>query len=348
MSTNRNQSPRGTFYKSRTRKNKKESSLGIFQIAIVVMGLVSCYTTTLGLIPMLQNQIISLLLAAALSLFMISIAFYLPQAYRNGTEKMAIWGYVAVALFSVLLNYNYIFGAFSAEKLLYAELTSHRDALSEMVSTAEGILEKDVEELELQVAQLLASRDEEAENNLTPGKGPIYREKDQKYRAKSSELEAKSGQVISELKNAKEESSAAIEVINKSMDLADPEAYRLAIPEAIRIYNKIASELMADLEGIEFDKRRFVNKDVGQLSHSMHSIATMFGRDQNAALIFGSLLLAFLIDFVVLFAIVVINRSTAKPEDLQRNRRSKNKRRTSSTFRNQGQDRKEDIFVERG
>ena len=84
--------------------------IDLFPVAVFIMGIVSCYTTATGIYPMLNNWILSYAPAIALSVFMVAIALRIPQAYREGNQVKLIMGYIFVASFSVLLNFNAIYG----------------------------------------------------------------------------------------------------------------------------------------------------------------------------------------------------------------------------------------------
>ena len=116
-------------------------NIDLFPIAVFIMGIVSCYTTATGLMPMLDNWILSYATAIALSVFMVAIALRIPKAYKEGNQTKLILGYIFVASFSVLLNFNAIYGVFTSEKLLYEELKENKSQLTAVTVSAKSALD---------------------------------------------------------------------------------------------------------------------------------------------------------------------------------------------------------------
>lgn len=286
----------------------KQSAL--FNLAIIIMGTVSCYTTAMGLAPMLGNRVFSLAVAAALSLIMIAIALQLPKAYQENRQTGMILGYVFVATFSVLLNYNFIFGKFSSEKILYKELEAHKDALSDLMQKGETAARShyQIETLAAAAEQKRAVANEEYQNNVRPGKGKIHRQKDQVARLAEAKLNTAKANYTAFMQPIKTDIDSVFTQTTAALYQTDWSKYSQVIPLVTASYNKIGSKLSSQLPEFKHQPRRFENRDIGQLSHSLGSMfsAKKNGGDPFAVVV--ALILAILIDFIILFAIIVLNR----------------------------------------
>ncbi len=301
----------------------KQSAL--FNLAIIIMGTVSCYTTAMGLTPMLGNQLFSIAVAAALSLIMVAIALQLPKAYQENRQAGMILSYVFVAAFSVLLNYNFIFGKFSAEKILYKELAAHKDAFSDLMETGEAmaISKYDLEALAIVAKEKRSIANEEFQNNIHPGKGKIHRQKDQIARIAEQQLTANQENYDALINPIKADMDTILMTTNAALAQADWEIYGQTIPLLTTAHNKLGSKLKSQLPTFAFETRRFENRDIGQLSHSLGS---MFSAKKNGGDPFAvavALVLAILIDFIILFAIIVLNRpATAEKKSRQKDKKA--------------------------
>ena len=195
----------------------------LFNLAIIIMGTVSCYTTAMGLTPMLGNQLFSIAVAAALSLIMVAIALQLPKAYQENRQAGMILSYVFVAAFSVLLNYNFIFGKFSAEKILYKELAAHKDALSDLIEKGEAMAKNkyDLEALAVAAKEKRSIADEEFQNNIHPGKGKIHRQKDQVARKAEQQLTANQENYEALINPIKADMDTILGITNAALAQAD-------------------------------------------------------------------------------------------------------------------------------
>lgn len=306
-----------------TPENKQSA---LFNLAIIIMGTVSCYTTAMGLTPMLGNQLFSIAVAAALSLIMVAIALQLPKAYQENRQASMILSYIFVAAFSVLLNYNFIFGKFSSEKILYKELESHKDALSDLIEKGEAMAKSkyNLEGLTIEAKEKRSIADEEFQNNIQPGKGKIHREKDQVARIAENKLTANQENYQALIGPINADIDSVLMTTNAALAQADWETYSQTIPLLTTAYNKFGSKLKSQLPEFTFEARRFENRDIGQLSHSLGSMfsAKKNGGDPFAVVV--ALVLAILIDFIILFAIIVLNRPATTPQ--------KNSKKDNKTF----------------
>jgi len=301
----------------------KQSAL--FNLAIIIMGTVSCYTTAMGLTPMLGNQLFSIAVAAALSLIMVAIALQLPKAYQENRQAGMILSYVFVAAFSVLLNYNFIFGKFSAEKILYKELEAHKDALSDLIEKGEAMAKSkySLEALAIAAKEKRTIANEEFQNNVHPGKGKIHREKDQVARIAENKLKANQENYQGLIGPINADIDSVLMTTSAAMAQGDWETYRQTIPLLTSAYNKFGSKLKSQLPEFTYEARRFENRDIGQLSHSLGS---MFSAKKNGGDPFAvavALVLAILIDFIILFAIIVLNRpATAQQKNSKKDKKA--------------------------
>lgn len=312
-----------SFEKENTSNPPEQKQSALFNLAIIIMGVVSCYTTAMGLEPMLGSRIFSIAVAAALSLVMIAIALQLPKAYKENRQVGMILSYVFVASFSVLLNYNFIFGKFSSEKILYKELEEHKMALAGLIQKGETEMKShyQLESLASLAKEKRTVADEEFQNNVNPGKGQIHREKDQAARIAENKLKASQESYSTLLSPIQEEADSVMVVSSSALAQSNWEAYSATIPYVTTAYNKIGSKLSSKLPDFTYESRRFVNRDIGQLSHSLGSIFSSQKNGGDSFAVIVALILAILIDFIILFAIIVLNRpSTAH---LQKSKKQK-------------------------
>ncbi|RMG26148.1 MAG: hypothetical protein D6730_09695 [Bacteroidetes bacterium] len=327
--------PKATpFQKGYVRRNSEPSATDapkshpLFPLAVVIMGIVSCYTTALGLEPMLNNLLLSYAMAFALSIFMVAIALQFPRSYQNGTQNRLILGYSMVAIFSVLLNFNAIYGIFSAEKLLYNELKDNRQRLMALQVQAEESLDRyfgaQQTEAELQKAQALL--EEEKTNPRDFGYGTkarrINKEAVIPLEAKLSAIKAKYDPLLKEIG---ETTSQAVATIDAALEQGEVAAYRKAVDVSIDAYTTVAAKtanMIAD-GSFTYQPLEFQHRDVGHLNHSLWSLlhpGSMDGKQLSALLV--SLLLAILIDFIVLFVLVLLHKPSKKErleEEAQQN-----------------------------
>lgn len=311
------------FEKETSPKPEEHKQSALFNLAIIIMGTVSCYTTAMGLEPMLGSQIFSIAVAAALSLIMVAIALQLPKAYQDNRQAGMIVSYVFVASFSVLLNYNFIFGKFSSEKILYKEMEEHKMALSDLMQKGETALKKhyNLEGLATEAKEKRTIADEEFQNNVNPGKGAIHREKDQTARIAENILTANQESFNELLAPLKLDADSVMTATSLAMGQSNWKAYSATIPFITTAYNKIGSKFASKLPDFKYDQRRFENRDIGQLSHSLGSIFSSKKNGGDPFAVMVALILAILIDFIILFAIIVLNRPASA--DLKKAKKQK-------------------------
>ena len=305
--------PRGNVT-ARQHALKPKGELDLFPIAVFIMGVVSCYTTAVGLYPMLGNWILSYATAFALSVFMVAIALRIPKAYENGSQYKLIAGYIFVAMFSVLLNFNAIYGVFSAEKLLYEELKQNKSELTAIrtraIESLDGHFGAVETEQKLKEAQALLK--EETTNRVDPGYGQNARRINQEsvipLQAKLVAIRTKYDPTVGIIDSvvAKAQSTITLALENKTIPL-----YREAVDQSIDAYSQVG-EMTQNLIGSEnfsFEALSFQHRDVGNLNHSLWTLGNIPKLEaKQASSVIVSLLLSLLIDFIVLFVLVMINR----------------------------------------
>lgn len=286
----------------------------LFPLAVFIMGIVSCYTTALGLEPMLDNLILSYAMAFALSIFMVAIALQFPKSYQNGTQNRLILGYSMVAIFSVLLNFNAIYGIFTAEKLLYDELKANRQKLTALQVSAEEALDEhfDAQETRQQLQEAMALLEEEKTNPNDYGYGTkartINKESVIPLQAKMDIIQTKYEPLVTEIDTTV---SNALSTIDEALASENVGLYRKAVDASIDAYTTVGTKT-ANLIGdstFAYEPLEFQHRDVGHLNHSLWSLAhlgKMEGKEVSALLV--SLLLAILIDFIVLFVLVLLHK----------------------------------------
>lgn len=313
-----------SFEKTPNNGAPEQKQSALFNLAIIIMGTVSCYTTAMGLAPMLGNRVFSIAVAAALSLIMVAIALQLPKAYQENRQAGMILSYVFVASFSVLLNYNFIFGKFSSEKILYKELEAHKDALLGLIQEGETAAKShyQLEALSIDAKEKRTIADEEYQNNVNPGKGKIHREKDQLARVAENKLKTGQENYAAFMNPLKMDMDSILTNTTAALEQSNWESYSKTIPLVTAAHNKIGTKLTSQLPEFTYEARRFENRDIGQLSHSLGSMfsAKKNGGDPFAVIV--ALVLAILIDFIILFAIIVLNR----PETAAKQKKKKDKK----------------------
>ena len=137
-----------------------------------------------------------------------------------------------VASFSVLLNYNFIFGKFSSEKILYKELEAHKDALSDLIQKGETAAKShyEIEKLTIDAQEKRTIANEEFQNNVKPGKGKIHRQKDQIARLAESKFETNQANYLAFITPINEDIDSVLTNTIAAMGQADWATYSDMIP----------------------------------------------------------------------------------------------------------------------
>ncbi|MEM7375018.1 MAG: hypothetical protein AAF587_40870 [Bacteroidota bacterium] len=300
----------------------KPGQMDLFPIAVFIMGIVSCYTTAVGLQPMLNSLVLSYAMAIALSIFLVAIALRIPMAYKSGDQRKLILGYTLVALFSVLLNFNAIYGVFTSEKLLYEELKNNKSALTAMQVQARESLEQhfNASDIQRQLKEAEALLEEEKTNPNNRGYGEIARKLNKEtvipLQAQLANIQAKYVPTMHRIDSVVQHAQTGIDAALASGEIRQ---YRQAVDQSIDAHTYVAesTENIVGKEAFAYQPLVFQHRDVGNLNHSLWTIInlhTLSGSQTAAVLV--SLLLAILIDFIVLFVLVLINRPE-KEEDVE-------------------------------
>ncbi len=291
-------------------KTEKRSNNLLFNTAVVLMATVSCFTTAKGIEPMLNNMVLSWAIAIALSIFMTAIALQFPQAYREGRQRQMIMGYSAVAIFSVLLNFNAIYGSFTEEKLLYEEVNHKRNLVEEIATRAEDKINEKYGLVEARRAyeEAKVAYDNEVSNPGRSGHGKIAQGLYEDMTAAEGKLHAVEEELDATLSIIETEKTHSFQAIDSALATEQAKSYRYAIDVAVKGHNEIGSVVSSKLGEDEFtyDKIEFIHRDSGNLNHSLWTISQIFNMSgRQATAVWVSLLLSFLIDFIVLFVLVL-------------------------------------------
>ncbi|MEO0584574.1 MAG: hypothetical protein AAF135_20355 [Bacteroidota bacterium] len=288
--------------------------IDLFPVAVFIMGIVSCYTTATGIYPMLNNWILSYATAIALSVFMVAIALRIPQAYREGNQVKLIMGYIFVALFSVLLNFNAIYGMFSSEKLLYEELKENKSLLTAIQVRAGEALDDfyGANETRGKLQQAKSLLEEETSNRVDPGYGKNARRINQEsiipLEAELQLIQAKYDPTVQEIEKLVVGAQVTIDEALASHNISQ---YREAVDQSVDAYTQVGEMTQNQLgeENFYFEGLVFKHRDVGNLNHSLWTLGEVSKLDgKQASAVIVSLVLALLIDFIVLFVLVLVNK----------------------------------------
>jgi len=297
--------------------------IDLFPVAVFIMGIVSCYTTATGIYPMLNNWILSYATAIALSVFMVAIALRIPQAYREGNQVKLIMGYIFVALFSVLLNFNAIYGMFSSEKLLYEELKENKSLLTAIQVRAGEALDDfyGANETRGKLQQAKSLLEEETSNRVDPGYGKNARRINQEsiipLEAELQLIQAKYDPTVQEIEKLVASAQVTIDEALASHNISQ---YREAVDQSVDAYTQVGEMTQNQLgeENFYFEDLVFKHRDVGNLNHSLWTLGEVSELDgKQASAVIVSLVLALLIDFIVLFVLVLVNKPEKEEKEVE-------------------------------
>lgn len=330
-------------------KKKKEQYDGLFRIAVIGMSIISGYTTAMGAIPLFGVPL-SIALAIVLSILLVALALRLPSAYETGQHRSLIIGYICVAMVSIIFNFNFLYGKFAAEDLLYSELNEKKENLSALKIKAKRAMDEELGVIELgRKIEELDEKIEYEKNHPVAGEegcGP-------RCKAAIKEREPLFLQYQAKIKTSQsfydkiKGSEQAIDQINKALGTQDLDIYRSAIESATDSYNEIAAYAMENSSSFTAspEQVKFVHKDIGKLDHSIWTLFNFFKfTGRQIASIFVALIISMLIDLVVLFVIVLVSQ----PEKAKAHR---GRRRPQKVFEPSNNSvsppKRESIFVER-
>ena len=295
------------------KKQTKKQNNTLFRIAVIGMSILSGYTTAMGAIP-LFGFILSIGLAVVLSILLVALALRLPDAYEANQHRPIIWGYFAVAMISILFNFNYLYGKFAAEDLLYSELNEKKELLDDMRINAKNSKDKELKIVSLskRIEELKTKIEYELKNHPDP----TERGAGSRWRGAVDEKEKLDIEYAGKIKTHQvfydkiEEAAIAVDEINIAQQSQDLVQYRSAIENSVDKYNELSKEIRG---GSSFEPHpksvKFIHKDIGKLDHSIWTLFNFFrfsGRQISS--IFVALSISAMIDLVVLFVIAVVSR----------------------------------------
>ena len=290
----------------------------LLNVAVVIMGAISCYTTAVGIAPMLNNKFFAFAIAVALSLFMIVIAISIPRTTTKTKKRGAVFAYSLVALFSVLLNFNAIYGIANAKTLLYEELDAKRSNLVKLQSLAISDIDT-LHQVTRWEGELEAAQEKMEGEKRTPGEegcGPkcrkIYREEVLPAMGELKKAKEKAQKYHDRIE--KRVSTIYPEPINTVLQNANPKELRVGIEDVVEVYNDISGDIGVVTQK-NYSTINFENKNVGNLNHALNTIFNIGRKGGEAtAAILVSLLISILIDFLILFVILFLAPQVEKEQ----------------------------------
>lgn len=285
---------------------------GSFRLAVLIMSAISAVTTALGAID-LFGDIMAWALAIGISVLLVALAFAMPEAYQNGRHVRLILGYTFIALISVLFNFNYIYGKFASEDLLYAELQDKRELVDVLEIKALSSMDKKlgVEELRNDIKRYdeVMKREEVHPVPGESGKGPRYADAAMKKQLALEKLNVgltTKGEYYQKIESA---SMAIKQVIDSVLESGgNIQEYKTGIETSVTGYNELRNYVQREFPELVIEPFKFINKDIGKLNHTLWSFTQMgnLSGKQVASLLLA-MVIAIAIDFVVLFVLAVVN-----------------------------------------
>lgn len=284
---------------------------GLYRLAVLIMSTISAVTTALGAEDLFGFPM-AVALAIGLSVLLVAIALNLPRAFQEGRQWTLIAGYTFIALISVLFNFNYIYGKFAAEDLLYTELINKREKVDDIEVAALNTMDKklEVEDLRKSISEYEQVMKREKNHPLPgeSGEGPRYQEAALNKQLAEERLSVS----LDSKRDYYQRVSADTELMKNTIDQAtdsngDLAQYRNAIESTVTSYNELRNYLLKEVPEMQIESMRFVNKDIGKLNHTLWTF-TQFGKltgKQKSSLIIATII-ALAIDFVVLFVLALV------------------------------------------
>jgi len=277
-------------------------------LAVAIMSSISCYTTSVGIEPMLDYKILAFAFAVAASLFMVVIAVQYVKTDDRWSRRMAFLGYASVAIVSILFNFNAIYGTFNRENLLYDEMSEKRNRLVKLrTQTINDI--KDMFEVSKWEGELEAAKGRAGAEDNTPGdrgKGPKY---DKIWREQVIPAQGKLDKSLRKAKPHLQEIESKIatvypDEINGAIASEDPRKIRAAITSTVGVYNEISNNI-GSVTGESYGSLKFDEKNVGSMSNAIKQIVGFRDKDaEGKAGVITSLFLSIIIDFLILFVVI--------------------------------------------
>ena len=183
------------------KSTNKISSDSILIIAIIIVNLISMYTTYRGIYLIWHSSIESLIasyfvsigLAVSLGLAMISLTLKIKESSKIFGYCSA---YISVALISMLFNFNSLYSVMSSKYLQKNEYMNLQALLVKVTSESKGFLSKyyNIEKIELQMNQAKSLMEFEKDRPDEPGRGPRYTEHFRQYKRLEYNLKSNQNQ----------------------------------------------------------------------------------------------------------------------------------------------------------
>ena len=286
-----------------------------YRLAVLIMSAISAFTTALGAEDLFGLPM-AIALAIGLSVLLVAVAFNLPQAYEQGTQWRLIAGYSFIALISVLFNFNYIYGKFAAEDLLYGELTDKREEVNQLEVQAVNTMNKklSIEDLRIEIKRLDEVMERELKHPLPgeSGKGHRYKKAAMQKKLKEEELSVAQHSKKAFYEKMQQTPFKIKTEIDKALNSErDLNLYRTTVESVVTEYNELRNFVQKELPDFSLIPMRFINKDIGKLNHSLWSFTQLskLSGKQTASLLLA-FVIAVAIDFVVLFVLAIANTTT--------------------------------------
>ena len=285
----------------------------LYRLAVLIMSTISFFTTAYGAMD-LFGPIMSWGLAAGVSILLIAVAFNMPKAYQQSRLLPLILGYFFIAVISVIFNFNFIYGKFSAEDLLYTELINKREAIDELQVSAQQYMDEELDitnlREEIETQQQVMQRELDHPTPGESGAGPRYEAAALRKRLAEEKLavreETKKYYYDRLRTNAESLKSGIDNVIESGADIT---AYRTVIENTVKGHNELRNFLLTEGATFDTEAMKFVNKDIGKLNHTMWTFSQfsdLTGKQKASFIV--ALVLSIAIDFVILFVLAIVAR----------------------------------------
>ena len=290
----------------------------LYRLAVLIMSTISAVTTALGAKD-LFGLWMAVALAIGISVLLIAVAFNLPKAFQEGRQTPLLLGYTFIALISVLFNFNYIYGKFAAEDLLYTELINKREQIDALEIKAVNFMDQslNVSDLRATINELELVMEREKNHPLPgqSGEGPRYKKAAFDRRIAEEQLNAN----LKTKKYYYDRIQADANALKTNIDNAvnserDLEVYRKGIEESVKGFNELRNFVLKETSGLEVISMKFVNKDIGKLNHTIWTFTqfgNLTGKQRSSLLV--ALIISLAIDFVILFVLAVVSNSSGQP-----------------------------------
>lgn len=302
-------------FKSKNEISKIESLL---YLAVIILAILSTYATAIGFKsiwndPRAIGTLISYSFALAVSSFLVYASFTIHYYFQKGKALGLMIAYVLFATISMFFNFNAIYGNSIKTHLIERNL-------NELKSKLTSIKVKSLEALDnhykfsfwnKEVDRYGKLAETEANHVLRPGKKHRYQALIDKQTNARIERDA----ALNRMRPAKEKIEKLVSAAQKKIEYAieskDEEEQHKACQKGIDVFNEISISVSETVPGFHVDAVSLVdNIENPRFSLiTLVELLTSFNNlsKQEITSISLSLLLAFLLDFPIFFAIVILN-----------------------------------------